>query len=71
MTGAEIHEYLGNKDGYGWHISGLKIYDKPRELDWFRKLLECHRGNDRQNCVGCWDCEIKRPPQSWRYVVEG
>lgn len=21
--------YLGNKDGYGWHISDLKIYDKP------------------------------------------
>lgn len=56
---------------YGWHISGLKIYDKPRELDWLRKPLECHRGNDRENCVGCWDCEIKRPPQSWCYVAEG
>lgn len=56
---------------YGWHISGLKIYDKPRELDWLRKPLECHRGNDRANCVGCWDCEIKRPPQSWCYVAEG
>lgn len=56
---------------HGWHISGLKIYDKPRELDWLRKPLECHRGNDRENCVGCWDCEIKRPPQSWCYVAEG
>ena len=65
----EIHRYLGNKDGYGWHISGLKIYDKPWELDWLRKPLECHRGNDRENCVGCWDCEIKRPPQSWCYVA--
>ena len=25
----EIEQYLGNKDGYGWHISDLKIYDKP------------------------------------------
>lgn len=24
--------YLGNKDGYGWHISDLKIYDKPLSL---------------------------------------
>ena len=71
MAPNEIHRYLGNKDGYGWHISGLKIYDKPRELDWLRKPLECHRGNDRENCVGCWDCEIKRPPQSWCYVAEG
>ena len=25
--------YLGNKDGYGWHISDLKIYDKPILLE--------------------------------------
>ena len=26
----ELFDYLGNgKWGYGWHISGLKIYDKP------------------------------------------
>lgn len=29
--------YLGNKNGYGWHISDLKIYDKPKELGEFRK----------------------------------
>lgn len=27
--------YLGNKDGYAWHISELKIYDKPCNLDDF------------------------------------
>jgi predicted transcriptional regulator len=25
----DMVDYLGNKDGYGWHISDLKIYDKP------------------------------------------
>ena len=25
----DMLDYLGNKDGYGWHISDLKIYDKP------------------------------------------
>lgn len=25
----DMVSYLGNKDGYGWHISDLKIYDKP------------------------------------------
>ena len=25
----DMFGYLGNKDGYGWHISDLKIYDKP------------------------------------------
>lgn len=32
--------YLGNKDGYGWHIADLKIYDKPKELSEFRKPLD-------------------------------
>ena len=29
--------YLGNKDGYAWHISDLKIYDKPKELYEFNR----------------------------------
>lgn len=28
----DMLDYLGNKDGYGWHISDLKIYDKPLSL---------------------------------------
>ena len=65
----EVAKYVGaNKIGYGWHISDLVIYDKPKDLDCFRKPIDCHRGIDRENCKGCWDCEIKRPPQSWCYV---
>lgn len=67
---ADMKKYLGEKDGYAWHISDLVIYDKPKELDYFRKTIDCHRGKDRHNCIGCWDCEIKRPPQSWCYVEE-
>lgn len=33
----EIEQYLGNKDGYGLHITALKIYDKPRALREFFK----------------------------------
>lgn len=33
----EMKAYLGNKKGYDWHISELKIYDKPKELGEFRK----------------------------------
>lgn len=68
LTDKQIIEYLGNgKRGYGWHISDLMIYDVPKELSEFRKPLTCHRGIQRDNCDGCWDCEIKRPPQSWCY----
>ena len=31
----EIRAYLNGKVGYGWHISDLVIYDKPRELSEF------------------------------------
>lgn len=32
----EIYDYLGfKKCGYGWHISDLVIYDKPKELSEF------------------------------------
>lgn len=69
--------YLGKQDyGYGWHISNLVIYDKPRELGEF--LVYCE--NCRKKFVGfpnCWKgCFVRgsekppRPPQSWCYVEE-
>lgn len=67
--------YLGNKDGYGWHISDLKIYDEPKELSEFK--ISCNRKN---LCYSCnrftgkpWDiCNntITRPPQSYMFVEE-
>lgn len=71
MADDELHGYLGHCQGYGWHISGLKIYDTPKKLGEFSPPLE--------NCIGkvcdefgCASCEngghIKRPPQSWCYV---
>jgi len=70
-SGCTLNNYDPRKDWlFAWHISGLVIYDKPKELSEFRKPLICHRGIQNDNCVGCWDCEIKRPPQSWCYVEE-
>jgi predicted transcriptional regulator len=71
LTSEELCDYLGEKVGYGWHISDLKIYDKLKELSKFSRPFE--------NCIdkvcdefGCESCEngghIKRPPQSWCYV---
>ncbi len=69
---------------YGWHISNLVIYDKPKELSEF--YMSC---GDNPKCDGCeahyysstecgtedYCCSIiyghrplKRPPQSWCYV---
>lgn len=86
---AEVFRYRDNlpycKPLYGWHISDLKIYDKPKELSEFSK--PCPVAN--RNCENClslgkpytWDFDEKkgeiyctrrvtRPPQSWQYVEE-
>lgn len=48
-----LFKYGNGRDLYGWHISDLKIYDKPRELGEFKSL----KGE-----------QIKRPFQSWGYI---
>ncbi len=68
LTDVEIMNYLGNgKTGYGWHISALKIYDKPKKLSEFRSY----------NTLIDFECGypmpthgIRRPPQSFMYVEE-
>lgn len=70
----ELKEYLGEECGYAWHISDLKIYDNPKELDMFRNpcsfsCKEC--GNGKGDCSTCGELNIiTRPPQSWCYVEE-
>ena len=72
----DMVSYFGNKDGFGWHISDLKIYDKPKELSEFCILCKV----SCENCKNplyfeCW-CEEKRkkivtrPPLSWCYVED-
>ncbi len=77
LSANEIIEYAKDKNGdfiftYGWHISNLVIYNKPKELSEFKK--PCNHQNDCCTCDrwdyignGCYD-EITRPPQSWCYV---
>lgn len=71
------------KQGFAWHISDLKIYDKPKELSEFYTIAES--GSDC--CCGCiWNetpldempCRtctgerkyLYRPPQSYMFVEE-
>ena len=55
----EVKNYGKGKTLYGWHISDLKIYDKPKELwNFFTPM------GKRPSYM------IDRPPQSWQYVEE-
>lgn len=63
-----IDEYLLSKDGYGWHISDLVIYDKPKELGEFQQCHKCPHTCVSQSKSLCEYHRLKRPPQSWCYV---
>ena len=75
----ELHDYGKGKTLYGWHISDLKIYDKPKELSEFRK--PCPYGDlpcwicpscdkdENDNLIQCFNT-VSRPPQSWQYIED-
>lgn len=75
LTNKDLIEYGKGRPLYGWHISDLNIYDKPKELSKFR--ISCNRKN---LCYSCnrftgkpWDIcnnSITRPPQSYMFVEE-
>lgn len=74
---AELHQYLGAATGFGWHISNLRIYDTPRELDDFRRACKndwwcesCAMYREHNGTCGNGRLQIRRPPQSWCYVEE-
>ena len=56
-------KYTDMKDLYSWHISDLKIYDRPRPLSDFKRL--------RATKFGYEPVDIERPPQSWCYMEDG
>ena len=63
LSDDKIYVYAGSWEyghAYGWHISGLRIYDKMRQLEEFQRPC------DRNDAVRY----VKRPPQSWMYVEE-
>lgn len=82
LTQKELCNYGKGKPLYAWHISQLKIYDKPRELSEFVTA----RGKDYcdgcgvawESCNGDYHCtqkhcdgyHLSRAPQSYMYVEE-
>lgn len=64
ITKERLNSYAGKTPVlYAWHISSLKVYDKPLNIAEFRKP-ELPTGLRYE------DDAIKRPPQSWCYVEE-
>ena len=80
----EMFDYIGEGNyGYGWHITDLKIYDKPKELREFYTIpggvsdccCSCFWNETPLDEMPCRTCTrerkyLYRPPQSWQYVEE-
>lgn len=77
LTRQELYIYGKEKPLYGWHISELKIYDKPKELSEFKRWNRteenapcAHTKLLYPDCKDCKACNLTRPPQSLCYVEE-
>jgi predicted transcriptional regulator len=79
----EFQDYVGSRSDknniYGWHISDLKIYDKPKELSEFGRKCDyaseihcrdCLFLGDWDSCCGVMCKPLTRPPQSYMFVEE-
>ena len=75
----ELRRYIGTgiNTFYAWHISDLKIYDKPRELSEFSRpcsysglCFSCKRTSFKKDGNLLCNTKITRPPQSWCYVED-
>lgn len=77
----ELIQYGKGETIYVWHISDLKIYDKPKELSEFYRICKnpCKPSNGKILCLttktlkmnGCdGKIPLTRPPQSYMYVKE-
>ena len=87
LTEREIEKYFNvpedrdlramKGNGYVWHISDLKIYDKPKELSEFSRpcsysglCFSCKRTSFKKDGNLLCNTKITRPPQSWMYVED-
>lgn len=73
LSEQEIVDYADGRAVCGWHISELKVYDKPKKLSEFEKACDhendcctCKRFSVNYACIN----SISRPPQSYMYVEE-
>lgn len=79
LSEEEVVRYRENlpyfKPLYGWHISDLKIYDKPKFIMQFYKpcpikIKNCPVCELYSTYTGCCMNNIDRPPQSYMFVEE-
>lgn len=68
----QVWDYSGGKTLYGWHISGLKVYEKPKKLreftPWCKFLMEDGECNWRK--VQCDHQNTDYNPDGTKNIVD-
>lgn len=79
LSQSMLFDYAKGEPVYGWHISDIIIYDKPKDLSDFYKpciygkesdvsCFLCNKSGYRPDMyIDCFN-KVTRPPQSWCYV---
>lgn len=79
LTVDEMRKYAKGKTLYGWNISDLKIYDRPKELSEFGqkcdnaneiRCRDCRLLEEWDNCCSVMCKPLTRAPSNWCYVEE-
>ena len=78
LTDDELRDYSkGVASLYCIHISNLEIFDRPKELSEFHKIVDIRKCDtnycdDFYSCSKCEKSRLTKAPQSWCYIeVEG
>ena len=77
LNNPDLIRYGKGEPLYGWHISDLKIYDKPKKLNEFNRpcsyaglCFSCDRAKFTSKGDRVCEASITRPPQSYMFVEE-
>lgn len=73
LDDSDIENYLSGKIGYAIHISKLEVFDKPRELSDFHKIVNIKKCDTRYcddyyTCNKCIRSKLTNAPQNYCYV---
>jgi len=77
LTHEELDNYGKDKPLYGYRVTALNVYDKPRAFGEFNKYIKCKRPcnffieNICRSRITCIDKEkVTRPPQNYIKIME-
>ena len=80
LTACELADYIDDGEAFYWHLSDLKIYDKPKELSEFWRAGKCPYASENgctyeSHCFRSGQTErcgetLTSPPRSWCYVED-